>query len=35
MDLGYPVILHIGVLGAYTIVFIFLATKAYYKKDKK
>ena len=35
MDLGYPVILHVGVLSAYTIVFIFLAIKAYYKKDKK
>jgi ABC-2 type transport system permease protein len=35
MDLGYPVILHVGVLSAYTIGFIFLAIKAYYKKDKK
>lgn len=35
MDLGYPVMLHIGVLSAYTSIFIFLAIKAYYKKDKK
>jgi ABC-2 type transport system permease protein len=35
MDIGANVWLHIGVLSAYSIVFILLAIKAYYKKDKK
>jgi len=35
MDLGFPVALHLSVLIAYTLLFIFLAVKAYHKKDKK
>lgn len=35
MDIGAPVALHIGVLAGYTILFMFLAGKAYYKKDKQ
>ncbi len=35
MDIGAPVALHIGVLVAYSSLFIFLAAKAYYKKDKQ
>lgn len=35
MDLGFPVALHVSVLAAYSLIFIFLAVKAYHKKDKK
>ncbi len=35
MDIGAPVALHISVLAAYSLLFIFLAGKAYYKKDKQ
>lgn len=35
MDLGFPAALHLSVLAAYSLVFFFLATKAYHKKDKK
>ncbi len=35
MDIGAPIFLHIGVLTAYTFVFMFLALKAYNKKDKQ
>ncbi len=35
MDLGANIWLHIGVLAAYSILFVFLAVKAYYKKDKQ
>jgi len=35
MDLGFPIALHIGVLAAYSLLFIFLAIKAYHKKDKE
>ena len=35
MDIAAPVFLHIGVLTLYTFVFIFLALKAYNKKDKQ
>ena len=35
MDIGANIWLHIGVLAAYSIVFITLAMKAYYKMDKK
>ncbi|MEP1742402.1 MAG: ABC transporter permease [Kangiellaceae bacterium] len=35
MDLGFPIILHISVLAAYTLLFVFLAVKAYHKKDKQ
>ena len=34
MDIGASVGLHIGVLSAYLVFFMFLASKAYYKKDK-
>ncbi|MFK8013551.1 MAG: ABC transporter permease [Marinicellaceae bacterium] len=34
MDIGANIWLHIGVLAAYTLVFILLAIKAYYKTDK-
>lgn len=34
MDVGDSVYLHLGVIALYSIVFIYLATKAYYKKDK-
>jgi len=34
MDIGTPIFLHIGILVAYTLVFMFLAFKAYNKKDK-
>lgn len=35
MDIGANIWLHIGVLAAYSVVFISLAMKAYYKMDKK
>ena len=35
MDVGAPVALHISVLAGYTLLFMFLAGKAYYKKDKQ
>ena len=35
MDIGAPVGLHIGVLVAYSVIFMLLAGKAYYKKDKQ
>ncbi|MFT6732714.1 MAG: ABC-2 type transport system permease protein [Polaribacter sp.] len=35
MDIGAPIILHIGVLLLYTLFFMFLAMKAYNKKDKQ
>jgi len=35
MDIGAPIFLHIGILAAYTLVFMFLALKAYNKKDKQ
>ena len=35
MDLGFPIILHVSILAGYTLVFFFLAIKAYHKKDKK
>ncbi|PCJ45445.1 MAG: ABC transporter permease [Gammaproteobacteria bacterium] len=34
MDIGDSVFLHLGVLAAYFILFMFFAAKAYYKKDK-
>ena len=35
MDIGAPIFLHVGVLVTYTLVFMFLALKAYNKKDKQ
>lgn len=35
MDIGANIWLHIGVLAAYSLAFIILASKAYYKMDKK
>lgn len=35
MDLGFPIALHLSVLAAYSLLFIFLAVKAYHKKDKQ
>ena len=35
MDIGAPIFLHLGVLVAYTVVFMILAVRAYNKKDKK
>lgn len=35
MDVGAPIMLHLGVLLAYTSLFMFLAIKAYSKKDKQ
>ncbi len=35
MDLGFPVLLHVLVLAAYSFLFLFLAVSAYHKKDKQ
>jgi ABC-2 type transport system permease protein len=35
MDMGFPILLHVSVITVYSLLFIFLAVKAYHKKDKQ